>query len=510
MLYNAILILCYFLATLGLCGAFADPPNAQHLFNVIHSSMRQWGSSLNHNGMSFFLATVPKGTQLYHGTGRNHSFTGLEWLAFEPEHALNFAWKIEERPDIDDTERHEDISIKWWADSAIAQNVRSTGAPHLIINDYLTHSAQKPLAKPPHGRRPMDKLLPGWLHAYAAKRDLRLLYVDGMSAGKSLKGTLDSQDYILRVFNSEKRGPLDEEGRAKDLCKLAAEQWQSKVDGFIRMEHGFEIILCDFANLELLRMTRNKDHRHHAGAYLLSFFRAVAARYNGIGGERVRLHYDNFVSAYSFTDLDPFPDGSELPRLQSISMSNLQRVFDNVTELVLHSAAELDTASVNWQAIADEIVERYAKRLQYLVSDAITNKKDLVADLDLLFRPFIDYDKRNVSDEIEGCALHFMPDPVSGPPKDSLAGRTIYAISHRICQTLRLAMDDETHVAAVGRLQQLIEYLAWTSWKYCDPSCGLDEICFTAIWPFGDIEDHYHPSCQNGTSMIRRHGYWQY
>ncbi|KAJ4290997.1 hypothetical protein N0V90_010193 [Kalmusia sp. IMI 367209] len=30
--------------------------------------MRQWGSSLNHNGMSFFMATVPTGTQLYHGT----------------------------------------------------------------------------------------------------------------------------------------------------------------------------------------------------------------------------------------------------------------------------------------------------------------------------------------------------------------------------------------------------------------------------------------------------------
>jgi hypothetical protein len=65
--------------------------NANHLFNAVHSSMRQWGSSLNHNGMSFFLATVPAGTQLYHGTSNPEPIEGMQWLAFEPEHALIFA-----------------------------------------------------------------------------------------------------------------------------------------------------------------------------------------------------------------------------------------------------------------------------------------------------------------------------------------------------------------------------------------------------------------------------------
>ena len=65
--------------------------NANHLFNAIHSSMRQWGSSLNHNGMSFFLATVPAGTQLYHGTSKSESIEGMQWLALEPEYALIFA-----------------------------------------------------------------------------------------------------------------------------------------------------------------------------------------------------------------------------------------------------------------------------------------------------------------------------------------------------------------------------------------------------------------------------------
>ncbi|KAJ9620130.1 hypothetical protein H2203_007895 [Taxawa tesnikishii (nom. ined.)] len=65
--------------------------NPNHIFNAIHSSMRQWGSSLNHNGMSAFLATVPEGVQLYHGTSNSEPVEGMEWLAFEPEHALLFA-----------------------------------------------------------------------------------------------------------------------------------------------------------------------------------------------------------------------------------------------------------------------------------------------------------------------------------------------------------------------------------------------------------------------------------
>ena len=40
--------------------------NANHISNAIHSSPRQWGSSLSYNGMSF-LVSVPHGTQLCHG-----------------------------------------------------------------------------------------------------------------------------------------------------------------------------------------------------------------------------------------------------------------------------------------------------------------------------------------------------------------------------------------------------------------------------------------------------------
>ncbi|KAL4927018.1 uncharacterized protein BDV17DRAFT_292914 [Aspergillus undulatus] len=68
----------------------AEPlQNANHIFNAIHDSMRQFGSSLHHNGMSFFLASVPEGIHLYHGNARPDHLKEIGWKAFEPEHAMS-------------------------------------------------------------------------------------------------------------------------------------------------------------------------------------------------------------------------------------------------------------------------------------------------------------------------------------------------------------------------------------------------------------------------------------
>ena len=101
-----------------------------------------------------------------------------------------------------------------------------------------------------HGRAdPRIPVTPGWLafdfdHAYLfcreschvismqAKRDLRLVYFDGLSAGKYMNGTLDSQDIILwgrprpDKYHSERE-------RIQALC-----DWGRPLglDGFIRME----------------------------------------------------------------------------------------------------------------------------------------------------------------------------------------------------------------------------------------------------------------------------------
>ena len=152
--------------------------NANHIFNVIHDSMRQWGSSLHHNGVSFFLATVPAGTQFYHGTSNPGIVSGMEWLAFEPEHAMVFARPHRGPPppgppddnDKDDRNGH---------------------------HEELRRRHDEGPPQPPPDFKDFDENDSGYLHTYAAAKDLRLIYIDGMSAGKTNKGTLDSQDYEI-------------------------------------------------------------------------------------------------------------------------------------------------------------------------------------------------------------------------------------------------------------------------------------------------------------------------
>jgi len=65
-------------------------------------------------------------------------------------------------------------------------------------------------------------IMKGYLHIYRTTRPLtNLLYIDGMSAGKTSMGTLDTQDLVLR--NSSNDGPTwDDYTRSQELCALGA------------------------------------------------------------------------------------------------------------------------------------------------------------------------------------------------------------------------------------------------------------------------------------------------
>ncbi|PWY88121.1 hypothetical protein BO94DRAFT_585578 [Aspergillus sclerotioniger CBS 115572] len=172
-------------------GRHSYPQPVQHtnyIFNAIHASMRQWGSSLHHNGMSFFLASVPQGTKLYHGDSRSDIISDIGWMAFDHEHAMVFS-------------RPASRSLQGPSDQSSSQQVMASQE---------------------------EKDEAGWFHTYVTRNDLRLVYIDGTSVGKSHIGTLDLQDRVLFEDKLESRG----------------EEWNGRIDGVIRMAAGFEIILC--------------------------------------------------------------------------------------------------------------------------------------------------------------------------------------------------------------------------------------------------------------------------
>ncbi|KAI6907261.1 hypothetical protein KC318_g4733 [Hortaea werneckii] len=574
--------------------------NANHVFNAIQSSMRQWGSSLNHNGMSIFLATVPKDVEFYHGNSNPHPVNGTQWLAFEPEHALVFARGHgppgggDRRPGGPPRPKSDQSSRSTYQTGR--QSIeRNPIPPNQYGNeeneDHREHdqppspplpphhfgheqddrrnewepehtgdenTRQKPISAP---KRPTSSGKPsGYLHTYRTKHPLRLLYVDGQSAAKSTKGTLDMQDLVLLHENPpeeaveairrsrklsedeeynfgkfshdephatdfetcgephEQRlsiapraedprrphggGPLGEGVRAERLCELARTEYKGRIDGILRMEAGFEIILCDFAqHLDVVSIAAADPNTDGPGSDarsndMLSYYQAVASRYDGIGGRRVMLEYSNFLTLFADEDALYF-DETGRPRVK------------NETQLIAPFRREIrDLAlsdrttdqGMDWQAVSDMITNRYADRIAYLASDEIEDVQDFRAEAGRAIRPHIDYGNRNTSREIEHCSKYALPSTKpSESAKGVLAYDSIYTVNSVICRTLSEASVIDTLAHGLTMMHGLESWLGWTNWKKCS-SCGPHEVCFLPIWPAGDAKDFEHPRCRSDFS----------
>ncbi|KAI7085452.1 hypothetical protein KC356_g5887 [Hortaea werneckii] len=571
--------------------------NANHIFNAIQSSMRQWGSSLNHNGMSIFLATVPQDVELYHGTSNPDPVNGTQWLAFEPEHALVFA---RERGPPGGGKGRPEKPPRWKTERDVYGSGDSRTFDRLPIPpnlydkeedpDYREHGQWSPPPPPPHhfgheeddrrngwepehtgaenarqkpisaSHRPaLDNKPSGYLHTYRTKHPLRLLYVDGQSAAKSTKGTLDMQDLVLlhenppeedveaiqrsrkfaededfsldRFYHDEPYpidldtpdeshveqsavahrakdprrphgGPMGESVRAERLCEQARTEYEGRIDGVLRMEAGFEIILCDFAkHLDVVSIAAANPGTDGPGPGarsddMLSYYQAVASRYDGIGGRRVVLDYDNFLTLFAVEEALYF-DETGRPRVKNETQL-IAPFRRKIQELALSDRSA--DKGVDWQAVADMITARYADRIAYLASGEIEDVEYFRAEASRAIRPHIDFSNRNTSLEIQHCSMYALPS--TRPAEFAMGGLaydSIHTVNSVICRTLTEASTIDTLAHGLAMMRGLKSWLGWTSWKRCS-GCGPHEVCFLPIWPAGDAKDFEHPSCRSDFS----------
>ncbi|KAI1410542.1 hypothetical protein F5Y13DRAFT_181242 [Hypoxylon sp. FL1857] len=443
--------------------------------------------------MSLFPAVIPEGVLLYHGTHTREVPKGLEWLAFEIEHAENFARGRWRRPNDTNGEPH-------------------PGPPPVGMNMLLQGEGGPP-------NYPPFDTGEGHLHIYQAERPLNVLYIDGTSAGKTDMGTLDTQDILLAGNMS--LAPIHDFKRAEDLCALA-QKW--KIDGFIRMEPGFEVIYCDFTDGLRLISTNRRPGMDEPGSvedmWMMSFewVRAAAQRYNGIGSSRVLLDYSSMVSAFFFPInlTNPDPKRPELPRLVGATSGEMDVVREHVARSVARSVSS-GQVPVNWQGVTDMVVTRYANRLPLI---AQTDSIEVIrSEVNGLLNIYIDYpetDEELVAAR-QRCTEFYLQPVQARTPEDKFIYAALENTTATICEALfkarQLVVEDRDidESGAVDTVKQIIsdlmEMLRWSGWKECG-RCQPDEVCFVAMWPLGNVEDHYNPTCRNFTDIGGRHNYW--
>ncbi|CAK7213209.1 hypothetical protein SBRCBS47491_001724 [Sporothrix bragantina] len=563
--------------------------NAFSIFNAVHSAMRQWGSSLNHNGMSLMLATVPEGQLFYHGgpeAGRPPGIdgSGFDWLAFELEHAQMFARARGGAPpphrgDPDDDDSGDTNAWEWDITNAHYErraHIWTLDDEHdqkTFENDDNDEDDggddDDDNGEPKKPRRPVYHYGPrfgpparGYFHTYRANRPLNLLYIDGMAAGKTGYGCLDSQDLLLLDWdrNDQKHHKGDGWGgeidRAGGLCDLAKEwAWDDgeggRIDGFIRTEAGFEIIYCDFSadgGLDVVSIQPTPFANQTGGLpdfVETEFLRGVAQRYHGFPTGRIHMDWSSMVSAFFYDVNLTNPDASrpELPRLSNTTRSERRGIRSRLQEVVAARACFAPNhgkAVVDWQGIVDLVVTRFSRRFGQLMRDKSVSIADLAKRmLPTLIYSYINYEdpEEQRSVQLQRCTEHYLAGSLTLKSKWTPEDKSIYlaieTVTNTICKSLfdihavvynGMANDDEDNNSSEGTVeeedklkdtqvlqivQELMGKLQWTTWRECDPCQHPDEMCLVAMFPWGDDEDHFHPRCKVVNGLGSGNNYWR-
>lgn len=317
------------------------------IFDTVASLSQHWTNTRYRNGHNIVPGTVPVGTLLYHGTDKHEVPAGPEWTATDPEHSYLFCR------------------------SAPTSDGSSSGCWHLTL---------------------------------VVTRPLKVLYFDGSSAAKMYGGSMDTQDIV--IWGEVKPDwTFSERTRINELCEWGRE---FGLDGFVRMEMDFEIMLCDFTVaveiVSFLNLNSGMNRGRHRPPSkppgrepsfepVPSFpppnddvssilqYRVIEAGvwHNTYPGEtRINLDLNGLISFY---DTDLFPSlavarfGQERwkHRLQGLSVVDskaFQTRIREVLEQIGHTGSGID-----WSTLIRVVVDRYAERLeilQYLLNSTST------------------------------------------------------------------------------------------------------------------------------------------
>ncbi|CAI4731129.1 AQG_2a_G0044050.mRNA.1.CDS.1 [Saccharomyces cerevisiae] len=490
-----------------------DFDNSTAIFNSIRAALRQSPSDIHPVGVSYFPAVIPKGTLMYHAGSKVP--TTFEWLAMDHEFSYSFGLR----------------SPSYGRKSLERRHGRFDNG----TNGDHPKGPPPPPPPPDEKGRGSQKML-----TYRAARDLnKFLYLDGASAAKTDSGEMDTQLMLSNVIK-EKLNLTDDgenERMAERLYAARICKWGKPfgLDGIIRVEVGFEVVLCDFSadNVELVSMLEMVQPNQYLGLpaptviskeegwpldengslvedQLTDDQKAILEREDGWekafsnfnavksfnqlragaahdnGEHRIHIDYRYLVSGINRTYIAPDPNNR---RLLDEGMT-WEKQLDMVDDLEKALEVGFDaTQSMDWQLAFDELVLKFAPLLKS-VSNILNSDGDI-----------------NESIAINATALTLNFYFLIWSSAVSVVGEivdVIYKVNDLLIPEVYSFMTDNTTSSdliknvetARSTIDGLIESLGWIELNYrCERQCNWDEVCYTPSWgpsPMGMTEPGSH------------------
>lgn len=370
-----------------------------------------------------------------------------------------------------------------------------------------------------------------WHLTLTTTRPLKVVYFDGNSATKLPFGGLDSQD-ILTWGDVRPDLSIDDLGRIASLCDWGREY---NVDGFVRMEMSFEIMLCNFTSgVRVVSFSNIVDPviPHGASSKYSPTFEAMytGSWHNRYPGEtRIQLDLSGLVSFYDtelVPSLVPVRFGKERwdHRLLNISTEDVLRVRARLAEVLSRPAGS--SSSIHWPVLIRVVIDRYSDRLelvQYLLNSTNTDSHDPGSMIDFAIKvqvqlrhmlmPYIlvDVTPRSIgtgvnepgSDALDWvlpvyklCATTHtsMLKDDAMTSSEKLLVDAVQETTREICRVLTkmwglgvlagvdqfMGTESRPHVQAVQNMVKtwkkdiggLMTWLDWNVWVKCWPACG--------------------------------------
>ncbi|KAG5636714.1 hypothetical protein H0H81_007110 [Sphagnurus paluster] len=211
---------------------------------------------------------------------------------------------------------------------------------------------------------------------FVTTRPLKVLYFDGSSAAKMKGGPLDSQDIL---WSGDPFTQWDERSRINGLCDWGK---QFGLDGFVRMEMDFEVMLCDFSDgLEIVSqldlVSSRKPHRSSSDnttkadeiSQLVTTVIETGSWHNHYPGDpRIELDFSRLVSFYD-TSLAPslVPSRRQQKRYEhrpgGVSAIDVQAVRQRLADALTTTG---NGSGIQWKSLFRIITLRYADRLEMI------------------------------------------------------------------------------------------------------------------------------------------------